>query len=424
MSPEPPLVGSPVAAPKGMPWVGWALLPNGPSRITGLPCRVQCIPLPSRKTQRSFSEYLRADDMRWRSFKTRTQSKEWSVWQWRIPVRSPVPICFSFSRAQSTVKTWTRSKYPCAPDEKIRELSRSERLPSKAHRRLVYTKIAPTLMANPGQHLFVFGAPFNDIALNRSFGVGESADLMGMPRCDRMYELLQSMRTQVQALSDLGESMSGQLLSVLFEQWALGEAGLLAKEITYGSHFSCLDMPGITLRHLARRGVLAGFRQRFAAERRDPKYPDGVARHAMLTDALKEEGATIYDNAISVGATVHAHAVDVFTSTFECDPNSGANRGPSDSDLVANLKQVSRSMAYVRSRVAEGKEPALLLLENTEGLLLYHRDQLNAIIRILLRLPYRWHVDVLCPSLHADVPNTRRRIFFVGFALRRRGPMS
>ena len=27
-------------------------------------------------------------------------------------------------------------------------------------------------------------------------------------------------------------------------------------------------------------------------------------------------------------------------------------------------------------------------------------------------------------SLHADVPNTRRRIFFVGFAKRRRGPLS
>ena len=419
--PRSPRVQGPL--PEGVPWVGWALLPSGPSNINGLPSTVRGIPLPRRKTERSFSEYLRADDRRWRSFKTREQSKEWSLWLWRIPVRSAVPICFAFGRAQSIVKTWTKQKYPGAPEAKIRELCRSERLSPEAHKRIVYTKIAPTLMANPWQHLFVFGAPFNGIKLNRSFGVGETADLMGLPREDRMYQLLHELRTPAQALSDLGESMSGQLLALMFEQWALGEAGLLAGEITYGSHFSCLDMPGMTLRNLARRGVLASFRQRFAAERRDPEHPDGVARHAMLTVALEDEGATVYDDAMSKEATVDAPPVDVFTSTFECDPNSSANRGASEGDLDANLNQVSRSMAYVRARAAEGKEPALIILENTEGLLIHHRDQFDSVLNIILRLPYRWHIDVLCPSLHADVPNARRRVYFVGFAKRRRGPL-
>ena len=134
----------------------------------------------------------------------------------------------------------------------------------------------------------------------------------------------------------------------------------------------------------------------------------------------------VYDDAALDAATTGAPAVDVFSSTFECDPSSPANRsggGGRRATLEANLQQVKASMEYVRARARERREPAIVLLENTDGLKTKHPALLFSIVNELMRLPYTWHIDVLCPTMHADVPNARRRVYFIGHATRRRGPL-
>ena len=167
-------------------------------------------------------------------------------------------------------------------------------------------------------------------------------------------------------------------------------------------------------------------RQVFAAEANDGSSDNGRARHRMLRTALARESAAVYDDAAMDAATIEAPAVDVFSSTFECDPSSPANRssgGERRANLETSLLQVRASMEYVAARTRDNREPAIVLLENTDGLKTKQPALLLSIVRELLRHPYTWHIDVLCPTLHADVPNARRRVYFVGHAKRRRGPL-
>ena len=397
------------------PWGGWKLLPVGRSRVMGLSHpRVFGIPLPTRDTDRSFVEYLHPGEVRWKGYKTREQSKEWSLWQWRMPLSDAQPYCFAFSRAQSTVKAWARGRCVGSGGEEVARVAREERLPVGRFERLVYRRVAPTCMSSAGQHLFVFGADYLGCGLGRSLGVGEVADMLGLPRVDPMFEVLVRDRSVNQALGDLGDSMSGQLLTLLLGGWGLEAAGLLGREVTYGSHYSGLDMPAMVLRQLSRAGVIGEFRHVFAAEDEASGHADGAARARMLREVMGGGGGVVYGSAQCVGATRDAPAVDVFASTFECDPNSGGNRASTGEDEVANRLGLSGSLRYVRERVGSGSPPSLVLLENTADLVRLHRSHFDSVVAMLVRLPYTWHIDVLCPSKHADVPNTRERVYFVG----------
>ena len=77
---------------------------------------------------------------------------------------------------------------------------------------------------------------------------------------------------------------------------------------------------------------------------------------------------------------------------------------------------LSKSLEYARRQVATGTPIKTMLLENSEGILLLHPAAFATVCKLLVEIDrrYEWRVQWLCPWRHANVPNSRPRIYWLG----------
>ena len=124
----------------------------------------------------------------------------------------------------------------------------------------------------------------------------------------------------------------------------------------------------------------------------------------------------VYDDATQGPAVERAEAVDVWSATFECGPNSGQDRRPGGEERrEENVGRLRKALGYVKRMIREGTPPKVLMLENTWNMDRLHAgDTAKEVDRALLELRgYLWRRGALCPTRHSGMPNARKRIYWL-----------
>ena len=91
---------------------------------------------------------------------------------------------------------------------------------------------------------------------------------------------------------------------------------------------------------------------------------------------------------------------------FPCQPHSGLAAEDED-EIDANIDRLGLALRPLQRGAADA-----VLLENAPGLL--HRG-LERLTELLMALDkYEWHMAILDPCVHLDVPMARERVYLVG----------
>ena len=145
----------------------------------------------------------------------------------------------------------------------------------------------------------------------------------------------------------------------------------------------------------------------FAAESND-------YRRAQLQTIIGS-ATRIYDDATDARLIMERH-VDVLSATFSCSHYSGVIRNSTPAIRTNEVALLDQALEYVRAQIRRGTPVQWIILENSEGLMLYHFAHMVAVCNLLaaLHTNYKWKVQWLCPSRHANIPNARPRIYWLG----------
>ena len=326
-------------------------------------------------------------------------------------VASATGGCVSFAQLQARVR-WALSRAGRGSPPAGAEFATS--LSAEEARSLVTYHVTLTMVRSRGRHLIMLGGSEGPQYL----GVPGGAALMGITAASapRLHGwLLQLARGKEELLA------AGRV-----EHRAQEDSGALAATSMLGSaiHF---DVATLLLRRadsMLRPDVVrstvaehyAGLAVSTAAA--VGLWPDITPTFFSDTDPLARRGLAVqYPAAVVCEDASHPDTLLRFPRSlfllilgFPCNAHSGLARTFTYEQKLATLSPLFEALVPLSWGA---QAPAVVLIENTEGILHGVFDALCARLVLEFGKDYHWSVGLLCPSIHAGVPNSRLRVYLL-----------